>query len=455
MTVNPRPYVMFDGARVACSADQADSQPLSLDGVVIEWGRDDYISHARPATATLSFYDRTGNWPARIKGRAAIGRRLSLHAEDPNDVATNWCCFAGRVTDAQAEPATGTRAGGWIVTVTAAGKDADLGNIMLPPETWPTETMIVRANRIADAAQVVADIDEFYFYPGSVNISCWPLDVKGRSLADLNAEFYMSMGDTFSYNPQQNVVRHLYRRSYSMAIWAVVRGGRIYIQASDIVYDSVTYPGIGILGCEAGAGGPLQLSPQGVVTRVEASWKDRPNGGGDWVSVLSAADDNQNGRRTVTFTSWIDDGVHIDPVLTEVLARGQVEGSLPQHPPAIIDTARDGGFPSIKVAQVLTLGAETQGVVYINGSAFSAWLETVPPVFAIIGGTIEHTGGHWRVTTKLQAVNDTSATTPPIWDSMHTGITWAAPPPAWAFDGSVSWFDTRWPNTLGTIYTPN
>lgn len=452
MSANPRAYVMLDGARVECNADLADSQALALDGVVVEWGRDDYISHARPATATLTFYDRTGNWPARIKGRAAIGRRLSLHAEDRDNVATNWCWFAGRVTDANAEPAPDKR--GWLVTVTAAGKDADLGNIIMPPVTWPNESMIVRANRIADAAQVVADIDEFYFYPGSVNILCWPLDVKGRSLADLNAEFYMSMGDTFSYNPQQNVVRHLYRRSYAIAIWPVVRNARIFLQAGDTVYDDQTYDGVGILGCETGAGGPLQLSPQGVVTRVEVSWKDRPNGGNDWTSVLSASDDNQNGRRTVTFTSWIDDGIHIDPVMTEVLARGQVEGSLPQHPPAIIDTGRDGGFASIDVAKVLTLGAETQGVVYVNGSKFAAWLETVP-LYCIIGGTVEHVDGKWRVTAKLQAVNDTSAVTPPVWDSMHQSITWHAPAPSWAFDDSVSWFDTRWPNTLGTIYTPN
>ncbi|MCP2281061.1 hypothetical protein [Nocardia amikacinitolerans] len=450
MPYNPTPYIVFDGERVECSAAKSSTAPLALAGIKVDWGRDDYISHARPGTAQLAILDRTGTWAAKVGAKQVIGRRIELHWEHPGGASLRW--FAGRVTGAVAKPAALDGTGGWVIAITAAAKDADLGNVIMSPGTWPAETMITRANRIADAA-APADIDEFYFYPGSVNIQCWPLDVKGRDLHGLCDEFYMSMGDTYSYHPHTNVVRHLYRRSYAVNIYLVqMPDGLVYVQASNIIYDSQTYKGTGLAGCETHTDDGIQLAPNSVVTRVQVDWKNAPGGGADVTTVAQTSEGDSNGRRTVQFTSWIDNGIHIDPMVTEVLARGQYEGALPKHPPVTWDTRRTGGFHSQAEAEVFTLAAETQGAVYVSSSIYTAWLSDIWPVFAIIGGTIEYDGG-WIIRTTLQYIWKTNTTGQVIWNDLAQSLQWRTNAPGQLSD-SVSWNDFRYLTHPG-VYLPS
>ncbi|MBF6085301.1 hypothetical protein IU485_28430 [Nocardia cyriacigeorgica] len=444
MGFDPAPVIVFDGERVQCDADMIGTAPLALAGLKVDWGRDDYISHARPGTAQLAILDRTGTWSDKVTAKRVIGRPIELWWE-LGSASQRW--FAGRVTGAVARPATKDGTGGWIIAITAAAKDADLGNIVMAPGTWPTETMIVRANRIADAA-VPADIDEFYFYPGSVDIQCWPLDVNGRDLHSLCNEFYMSMGDTYSYHPHTNVVRHLYRRSYPMHIYLVIMpDGLIYVQAANITYDGISYKGTGLAGCQTNTDDGIQLAPNSVVTRVQATWKDAPNGLQDVTTVVQTPEGDSNGRRTVQLTTWIDNGIHVDPMVAEVLARGQYEGALPKHPAVTWDTRRTGGFRTETEARVFTLAAETQGAVYVSASIYTGWLPSIWPVFAIIGGTIEYDGG-WIITCTLQYIWKTNPTDPVTWDALDPAMTWDQLAP------SVSWNDFAY-LTLPLVYSPS
>ncbi|WP_194820532.1 hypothetical protein [Nocardia sp. XZ_19_385] len=449
MPFNPTPYIVFDGERVQCDADLIGTAPLALAGIKVDWGRDDYISHSRPGTAQLSILDRTGTWAEKVTAKSVIGRRISLHWEHTaSGTSQRW--FAGRVTGAVARPAS--TPGAWIISITAAAKDADMGNIVMSPGTWPTETMITRANRIATAA-APAEIEAFYFYPGSVNIQCWPLDIKGRDLHSLADEFYMSMGDTYSYHPHTNVVRHLYRRSYAVNIFLVqMPDGLVYVQASNINYDSQVYKGTGLPGCETSTDEGIQLAPNSVVTRVQVGWKEAPSGGTDVTTVVQTSEGDTNGRRTVQFTSWIDNGVHIDPMVTEVLARGQYEGALPKHPPVTWDTRRTHGFHSQAEAEVFTLAAETQGAVYISGSIYSAWLPNIVPVAAIIGGTIEYDGG-WIIRTTLQYIWKTNATAQVIWNDLDQALHWRTNA-THELASSVTWNDFRYLTHPG-VYLPS
>src|SRR5690606_4042039 len=130
-----------------------------------------------------------------------------------------------------------------------------------------------------------------------------------------------------------NVVRHLYRRSYPMHIYLVIMpDGLIYVQAANITYDGISYKGTGLAGCETTTDDGIQLAPNSVVTRVQATWKDAPNGLNDVTTVVQTPEGDSNGRRTVQLTTWIDNGIHVDPMVAEVLARGQYEGALPKHP---------------------------------------------------------------------------------------------------------------------------
>lgn len=443
--VNPTPIVEFDGQVLDCNVANLDTAPLVLDDLAVTWGREDYISHATPGVATLSLIDRTGQIAARASGRALIGRRLILRARSGT---TEWTWFRGRISDATARPKqsrhslahSGDR--DWIVELTAAARDADLGQVKTGPETWPTETMIVRANRLADLA-APAEIDEMYFYPGSVDISCWPLNVEGRDLKGLTDEFYMSMGDTYSYHPNTNVIRHIYRRKYVAPLhFYRMADGLVYVAPTAIDYDGQTYPAAVVPGTEATTDDGVALAPNSTVTRVEASWKDRINGGNDWRTVVEVPEGDQNGRRTVTFTSWIDDGIHLDPVVAEVLARGQEEGSIPKHPRVVWDTRPGGGFVSLSTARALVNACETQGHCHVGASMYAEWIGR-KPVFAMLGGTIRYQGGGWIVELVLQHHNATDAQTPPTWQAMPTYMQWRTNETN-QLAPTVTWWDMRW-----------
>lgn len=449
MPYDPQPVLVFDGDTVQCSTTRKNTSPLALDGIKVDWGRDDYISHARPATAQLAIFDRTGEWAAKVTAKQVIGRTVELWWV-LGSAAQRY--FVGRVTGAKARPVTRDGSGGWAIAITAAARDAELGNVVMSPGTWPTETMITRANRIA-AAAAPAGIAGFYFYPGSVNIQCWPLDVNGRDLHSLCDEFYMSMGDTYSYNPSTNNVRHLYRRYYDQAIYLVqMPDGLIYIQTGNIVYDGITYKGIGLAGCETYTDDGIELAPNSVVTRVQATWKNAPGGLADVTTVVQAPEGDTNGRRTVQLKTWIDNGIHVDPMVTEVLARGTYEGALPKHPPITWDTRRTGGFHSQAEAEVLLLAAETQGGVYISGSIYSAWLPDIIPVAAIIGGTIEYDGG-WIVTVTLQYIWKKNTTAPIRWQDLNVNLKWRTGN-SYDLSPSVTWNDFRY-LTHADVYLPS
>lgn len=441
MPFQPNPWVEVDGTRIRCDGAAVGFAPVVLDGLEITWGRDDYMAHSRPGTAAFAVVDRSRTWADRISARTVLGRRVTIgwSAEGVAD----QICFRGRVTDATARPTD--RPGEWVISFTAAGRDADLGNILAAPQTWPRESMIVRANRIADMA-APAEIDEFYFYPGSVDILCWPLDVGGRDLRRLTEEFYYSMGDTFSYIPSQNVCRHLFRRAYDVVVYfGRVVGDAVYLWPSATVYDGITYPGVALPGCQTSTDDPaLSAGPNSVVTRCEVTWKDSTNGFNDWTTVVDTATGDTYGRRTLTFDSWIDDGIHIDPMIAEVLARAEHEGASPRHPPVTYDTRyTGGGFHTEQQARALTLAAETQGAAYVSASKFAAWTPDHHPVFAIIGGTIAHIDGHWRITCRLSTIWRTNAVVPLRWNQMLSWQLWQRDDD-FRFADSVTWNDLRY-----------
>lgn len=449
MGYEPTPWVDVDGGRIRCDGAAVGYTPVVLDGFEITWGRDDYMAHSRPGTASFSVVDRSRTWADRISARTVLGREVTIGWS--LDGQADQVCFRGRITAATAVPTD--RPGQWVIDFTAAGRDADLGNILAAPATWPRETMITRANRIADMA-VPAKIDEFYFFPGSVNIQCWPIDVGGRDLRSLTEEFYYSMGDTFSYIPDQNVCRHLFRRAYAVGIYFThIAGDAIYLFPSSTAYDGVTYPGIALPGAVTTTDDPaLSAGPNSVVTRCEVTWKDSTASFNDWTTVVDTAEGDLYGRRTLTFNSWIDDGVHIDPMIDEVLARAEHEGASPRHPPVTFDTRHTGGFLSVAQARGLTLAGETQAAAYVSGSRFAAYTPAHHPVFAIIGGTIAHVDGHWRITARLSTIWRTNAVTPMRWNQLVSWMWWRRTDD-FKLARSITWNDFRYFDDP-TVYNP-
>ncbi|WP_280383370.1 hypothetical protein [Nocardia wallacei] len=458
MPVQPYPYVILDGALMDTDLTHFGTKPVVLDGISLDWGRSEYLSHAETATLTISFVDRTGTLAQKVTGRRMIGAPLAVFYTDAPGSPWGACWFQGRVNAATAHPSTrdpfsdDPKAKAWTVTLTAADKTADLGQIVQPPGNWPQENAQQRAVRIRDGS-AIAGIGQFYFYPGHTGSLMWEIDVKGRDNLALVKDFYMSMGDTFSYLPKENNIRYLHRRAYDMHV-SLIRDddGVIRARAADYTFDNRLYRGIGIQSCEVTAADSTTVPTQSTITRVETSWKDIPNGGRDWVTVVwdDTLPEHNWGRRTLTLTSWLGDGRQIDPVTLELLNRGRFEGSIPRHPDITVDTRRTGGFHSKGEAEAFLEGGETQGVAYVSGSQHAQW-QFITPVYAIIGGTITYRHPGWVITCRLQACWRTNLATPPTWTGMAAAITWGPPGHGGNLSESLTWFDMTFLDN-GTVY---
>lgn len=462
MPVQPWPTIILDGKVQECRANNLATDPVVLDGFKIDWGRTEYLSHTGAGTLRVEFLDRSGKLAQRMRDKRMIGAPIAALYGDGTP-KFGAAMFQGRVSGAHATPDVpdpyfpdDPKARCWRVTIEAGSKLADLGQIIQPPGTWPQETMLSRAVALRGAS-FIAGISEFYFYPGSVDAPVWPLDVKGKSNLQLLQDMYMSMGDTFAYLPDENVCRYLHRRAYAFSAWMTRHAdGIIRIVAGDHSFDTRTYRGVGIEACEVTAddGNATTIPINSAVTRVEASWKDIPNGTQDHVTVVWADEINEldRGRRTLTFTSWLGDGRWLDPVVLEVLNRGRYEGSQPKHPNVRIDTRRTGGFKSHGEAASLLMGGETQGIVYISGSQHNYYQFTAP-FYAILGGSIEYRYPGWVIDVNLQWCLNTKQNTPPTWAKFTKSILWTAPPQFGSLSNSLTWYDMAFLSD-GNVYNP-
>ncbi len=458
MAVNPWPVVFIDGVAQKCLVIDLATDPVVLDDLEVDWGRSEYLSHAGVGTLKLAWLDRTGKLAARMRNKTMMGKLVIVQYAD----GTGWgaTMFQGRITGCAATPdvpdpyATDPTAKCWRVTVEASDKTADLANIIQPPSTWPKETAQARAVALRNAS-FIAGISEFYFFPNHVNSIMWALDVKGKDNLGLLRDFYYSMGDTFAYLPDENVCRYLHRRAYDVwANWVQSSDGIIRMTANDHTFDGRTYRGVGVQGCDVTSDAAATLPIQSAVTRVEASWKDTVNNNNDVVTVVYADEQSELdwGRRTLTFTSWLGDGLQLDPVVLEVLNRGRFEGSQPKHPNITRDTRITGGFYNRGEARAMLMCGETQGVEYISGSRYAMWLFVVP-FYAVLGGRVRYTEQRWVIDQNIQFQLATNTITPIRWNQVTASLKWTQPPTFGSLADSMTWWDSAFLQT-GNVYNP-
>ena len=59
MAVQPWPVVIFDGVMQKCLVIDLYTDPVVLDGLEIDWGRSEYMSHSGVGTLNVEWIDRT------------------------------------------------------------------------------------------------------------------------------------------------------------------------------------------------------------------------------------------------------------------------------------------------------------------------------------------------------------------------------------------------------------
>lgn len=399
MAITVTPTVYIDGSPVACTAAELDTAPIAIRGFTITWGRTEYQDPGvTPGSVDITLLDTTGDWARRIRDSRALGTRVSIQwagNDTDGNVIGPVIMFRGRIQHATAEPHSVKSTDGrtaWTVVLTVADRTADYGNALALPETWPRESMIIRANKVRDLGLAAgSEISQVYFWPGYINTLCAPLDVKDKSALDLMAEMYASMGnDSYAYDPHENVVRQEIRLSQPMSTYLATfdtsRGGVLPV-ANDITVDNVTYPGIGLGGCELVGSPSVTADPSTDINRLECSWNDYSTGHKEWTTVKEEIKSGDS-RRVMSWSSWIDDGLAIDPTLDNVWDRAREEGRRPRHPDITIPPTFE--FVTERVARWLLMTWANTRACFISGSLAYLWLMSdeprYSPIVAPIGG---------------------------------------------------------------------
>lgn len=468
MSIRVTPTVTIDGAPVACTVDRVDVEPVAIRAVEIEWGRQNYHdSSVEPSSATLHITDATGSWAERIRAGRAIGTRVEVRwtgvpsTPGPHTAAT---MFRGRITHATARPMdleTATGARRWEITLTCADRTADMGNAIAAPGEWPAESMLDRSIKIRDlGASAGSGIEQVYFWPGYVTARAAPLDVKDKSALDLMGAFFQSMGnDSYSYDPDENVVRQSIRLSQDISIHLGSFDdnlGAVYPVPDDIIVDDVTYPGISLGGC-ALKGTPEVTADQSTdINRLECSWKDISTGYGDWTTVKENVAPN-DARRVMKWESWLDAGEAIDPTLDNVWARVRQEGARPKHPD--IETLPSFTFPTERMARWILQTWENTRPVFIAGDLAYQWLlgdrADYAPVVAPIGGITRYDPEHgWTTRMHVHWIHMAGSRPPQVtWSQIRQRrVSTSTPPSPWWW--RLLGLPTRPPVAVGE-YTPD
>lgn len=435
MAISVKPVVEIDGVPVACTPEALDREPVAIRGFKIEWGRADYHdSDAEPASLSLSLADATGEWARRIRESRAIGRRVVVRwrgtsTVDAEAAPVDVVQFRGRITTAHARPMDSTTATGarhWEVEISAADSTATMGATTIPA-TWPQESMLVRANRIKQAAAATgAGLADVYFWPGYVESRCAPLDTERATPLALMGDFYKSMGnDSWAYDPDANVVRQAIRLSQPLQThlgsFDDTRGAVIPVP-SDIEIDGVTYPGIGIGACEVAGSPEVTADPSTDINRLECKWHDYSTGFKEWTTIKEEIPIG-DAPRAMAWASWFDAGEVIDPTLANVWDRVRQEGRRPRHPN--LTRPVSDSFPTERIARWWLQAWENTRPAYLAGSLAWLWLmgdnPAYPPIVAPIGGTTTyHAGRGYEIELRVHWIHNTTPPNTPVrWQDLQ------------------------------------
>lgn len=472
MPINPQPKALIDGSWINCAGENAGTQVTALAGVAIRWGRDNVFEHARPATAQLRLFDPTGNggtWATKVRTRSVLGRTSSLYYFD-GDLGRDYRFFHGTIAGVAADratilhPKTRQRVHGWMITLTVTSREAEAANVTAKKnDVWPPETAINRAIRINDYQLPHTGIQSVFFEPNKTDWTMWgPDDPSGATMIEHLGTFYQSMGTSFSYWPDENVIRYTGR--YAINSGGIVLatlpddGGprQVVIRPSysfnwyngDITSWSTHMPGNQ---CTPESG--IEVARSDGINRVQLDWRDRHQtpAWGDWSTLKPDPMPSGQQIRLFRATSWLDDGIYLDPTVDRYHDIATNEASIPPHPPITWHTRANGGFHKWTDARHLLHAGEWPHFTFLSGSWYSQWLDAQAPVFGRIGGTIDWDGEHWTIGSTLQWVNliGLAPSVNLTWQDLEAmGIEWGPPPPDWTpnqrfLHPSITWDDLK------------
>ena len=479
---NPQPLILF-GQTALCDpvtdplgVDKFSATSATLVGeAVIEWGRGDHWTQPEPASIRFSFWDpgdtaagsQQTTWPIKIATQNAVGIGVRVSIDLPTGhgiaeaVGGTYVIFQGFTTKVEAErrrvlTVDGWR-WGWLVTVVAADRTSSLGNVPFTFEDWPAQRMIDRAIELRNRAAGIG-IRQFYFDADHVNGTVGPLEVRDWNGLDVAQNLYASFGHQWTYHPNRNVVIRIPEHRFpDSPRLTEVAGRRVIPTMPDLTdwtgtedaIDRAPHVGTYVDGCRVEGEVKLSSDQLSYITQAEVKWKNRHD---NYRTIITRTTKlfATAPYRTLTFESWFDDGITVDPILNRAAEKAFYQESGPHHPAITYRTKPFGGFENVRQAIWFLTPAERRGYAFLAGSPWIADLGGVPPIVTPAGGTIVYSGGEWTVTAKLLRGHRTSVGSGLKWNTNDASISWADNGQR-SYAEAVTWADL-WFVRDGAIY---
>ncbi len=464
MSFNPRPVLLF-GQTAVCEPVIRDGVPTlshevaTLVGeLAITWGRDDHWAQPEPATLTFTFFDPSVDWAYKIGLNTAIGIGCHLSIDIPPGhgiaevIDNRYVIFQGFTTRVDAErrrvlTSAGWRSG-WFVTVTAGDRTSSLGNVPFTFEDWRAERMIDRAVRLRDRSAGTG-IRQYYYDAAHKNGTVRAVEIRDKTGLDIAHDLYGSFGHQWTYHPNRNVVNRIPEHAMTEAPFLTeVAGGEITVSMPDLAdwtgdeapIDRAPHVGTFVDGCTVESDPRMSTDQMSNITRVEAKWENRHDGGRT-ILTYSTKLFALAPFRTLSFDSWFDDGRTLDPVHASTSNKAFYQQAGPHHPAITYRTAPFDGFRNSRHAIWFLTPAERRGYAFLTGSPWIADIGGVAPIVTPCGGRIAYADGDWTVTANLLRGHRTTPANPIRWDSLEANITWNGAQPLRKFMASITWGD--------------
>lgn len=473
---DPLPVVRLGGVDLAGTAD--GSGPLALDGLSVTWGRTELLAQPSLATASLSLFDPTGVWAQTAD---LIGQPLSLRWTATTTAGPQSAVFFyGRVAGAVITPRL-DGSGGAVVSLTCSSILNDLAN-RVPGDAWPVQTFRERRNSLSPfiAGPVTLPAELRAAWLDNANVVGVPVDQQ-KSALDSLVELYSWCGsDRFTFLPATLRATFITRRSMSQTAQlardttgtGTARENKgaylrtIAIAATEgLPFDPhyldgkmLTYDGAG-----------LSRDITTRITRVEVSHPDSSASFAQrtetvmtsTVAGAPATDETVLGVRALRQSSGVTFNAMVQTAAADLASMAVREGAGWRLGEVVLDTTVPGcGFEYLaQFANLLLTGGEVQSAVFLQRTLLPAW--GIRPVFGIIGGRIEYTGGGWRFGLNVAPISTGTVPQHPIsWSEIDDGgvgntLVWTDGDDPFGLHESLTYEDIYYCNRgQGMITTP-
>jgi hypothetical protein len=414
--IQPQAWLKVGGVKL--TGQPSATAPQVLSGLEVTWGRAELFGQPDPATAVVEVFDPSGTWATGLDSldqADLMGDAVDIGATIDG---ADWTSFRGRIDRVAVAPATFDGIAGARVSLSLVSRLALYGS-QSTGSAWPEETHGARLARLVTRLSAFGSGGVTGVDPPSADAT---KDARLVAAAPADENLLENLGRladawpaTYSYHPHDSEVRMIARRSYARTGIAgldtadgitgavIASHGGLHVVPFGSSYGS---PRMFLDGAGTGAAdesGWVARTAEQRITSVSVAYKNKAAAYADATVLTSSsrAISTSTAQRATLETVLVETAA-VTALADELLAQVTDEGAAWRPAPVVLDTTFTGGFTDALTARHLLAGGETPAVVFLQRTLLPRL--GIRPVFAVIGGTIGHLAGAWRLTLTLAPV---------------------------------------------------